>query len=77
MVAVNAGIVSNLQLQRSVAKGTASFYTFGTTNAQWFINGILKERILDELSFDGIGRAKLVLRCRIQGFCSGFEIPAA
>jgi len=75
-IAMDADIMPDLQLERPVAEGAATLYTFAAPYAQGLIDGIFKKRILDEFPFDGIGRTKLVLGARGQRFCFRLEIPA-
>jgi hypothetical protein len=69
--------VSYLELERTVTKSSASFYTFSATVAQGFIYFIFKEGLFDELSPDSIGRAKLVLGCGGYHFGIGLKITSA
>lgn len=67
LVAVIAQVVPDLQVQRSVSERGTSFDAFTAPVAEFFINGILKERLFHKFSLDSSGGAELV-------FCAGIEI---
>jgi hypothetical protein len=69
--------VTNLQLKRAIAKSSTSLNALTATVTQLLINLVLKIGILHKLSFDGTGRAKLILgSCgKVSGL--GAEIASA
>jgi hypothetical protein len=76
-VAVDAEVVFDLHIHRSVAEHIASLNAFTTANAQILINGVLIVGLLNKGALNGGCRAELVFRAGISGFCIGPQITAA
>ena len=76
-VTVDAPIVSDLEIERSVAKYFTSFDALGTADAQIFIDIVFPIGFLDKHPLDGSRGAELVFRSRGQCSGSGKEIPEA
>jgi hypothetical protein len=74
LIAIQTEIMPDLQMQGAVTKGGASFYAFGTTDTQLFVNDIFKVRFLYEPTLYGRCRTKLIFCAGFQ-FGPGFEIP--
>ena len=49
-----------LKMQRPIPKGCTSFYAFGTTNTELFINGIFKIGFFDKFPGNSCCRTELV-----------------
>jgi hypothetical protein len=64
-------------MQRAISKGSTSFYTLSTSNAQVLVNAVLKKRIFNIFSVDGSGRAQLVLRSGIHFHGPWFQVTTA
>jgi len=77
VVAVDATVVANLQVQGTVPKGLAPLHALAATNAQGFVNPILEIGVFDKRPLDGSDRTELVFRCRVQLLCLRAEIATA
>ena len=73
LVASCTTIMTNLHLQRTIAKRIAGLYAFCTTDTQGFINRVFIVRIFNKAPFYCSQRAHLVFSTFINGMGLGFE----
>jgi len=76
-VAVNAAIMADLQEKRAVAESVAAFDTFGATDAELLVNGVLIVRIVDVGPLDGRGGAQTILSAGVEAVGLRLEVPRA
>jgi len=77
IVAVDATVMPNLQVQRPVSEGLAPFHALAATNTKGFVNAVREVRIFDERALDGTDGAELVFRRCVQLLRFRAEIAAA
>jgi hypothetical protein len=76
-VAIEANVVNDLQVHRTVPERSAAFHTFGTTNTKIFVDVIFEIRFFNKTAFDSTGWAKLVFGSSSEFIGIRFEISAA
>lgn len=66
--------MSDLEVQRSISKGGATFYAFATPDAQGLVDRVFKKGLFYILSVDGSCWAQLVLSSGIHLDGAGFQV---
>ena len=74
LVAVDAKVVHDLQVEGAIPEGGASLHAFGAAHAELLVDDVLEVRFFDELPGDGRGGAELVFAAGVQGVAARFEI---
>jgi len=76
LVAVDAEVVHDLQVEGAISEGSAALYAFGAAHAELLIDDIFEVGFFDELAGDGRSGAQLVFAAGVEGVASRLEIAA-
>lgn len=77
LVTINAEVVHDLQVQRSVPEGSTSLDAFSAADAQIFVYYILEIGFFDEFAADGGSRTELIFAGGAECVAVGFKISSA
>jgi hypothetical protein len=76
LVAVQAAVVSDLEIEGTVAEGVAAFYAFPAADTQFFVDRVFEIGIFDERPFYGSARAELAFGAGVPYFRARLEVAA-
>ena len=77
LVAVDAEVVHDLQVEGTIPERGTPFHAFGTAYTEILIDDIFEIGLFDELAGDGRSGTQLVFTARIEVVAPGLEIAAA